>query len=145
MHDAGRLVPRVPIAAWVVATVITAVSLVFLLVPQEAKAIGVTKCYFPNPGTGACVWGWLQSGASGFANWDGNGTEGGAMPANGGVNYSRRWRILDSNGNHLAGWWTNALGNPIYVSWSRRGWMNYQCNNMQSTQISVFCRSDNVG
>lgn len=118
-------------------------AFVMLVAPSDASAIGVTKCYYPNIGT--CVWGGLGSGASGFANWDGNGTEGGMMPANGGNNYSRRWRITDGSGGTVAGWWTNAIGNPIAVTWSRRGWMNYQCNNMEGYTISIYCRSDNVG
>jgi hypothetical protein len=125
---------------------VAAGALALAAMPQSADAIGVTKCYFPNPGTGACVWGNLSSGASGIANWDGNGTEGGAMPSNAGVNYSRRWRVRDDAGGTLAGWWTNVGGNAqISVSWSRRAWMNFQCNNMEASSISVFCRSDNVG
>jgi hypothetical protein len=116
-----------------------ALALVFA---SRADAVGVTKCYFPQAGT--CSWGWLQSGASGFAFWNHSFSEGGAMPANGGANTSRRWRIIDDNGNHRAGWWTNALGNPIAVTWSQRDWVNYQCNNMEPTQISVYCRSDNL-
>lgn len=125
---------------------IAAGALALAVMPQNADAIGVTKCYFPNPVSGACAWGSLGSGASGEANWDGNGTEGGAMPSNAGVNYSRRRRIRDGSGNHLAGWWTNVGGNAqISVAWSRRAWMNFQCNNMEASSISVFCRSDNVG
>lgn len=139
-HVIRRMVPSkalIAVAAAAACTVVVATA------AQDASAIGVTKCYFPS----SCSWANLGSGDVKRADWDANGTEGGAMPSNGNVPHSRRWRIVQPyTTTPVAGWWTTAGGNAqISVAWPRQAWISYQCNNMEQFSISVFCRSDNVG
>lgn len=128
---AGRIpwVGRLALAA-------LAVAAVSAVIAQGASAT-ITCYYGVAPPASNCGHKGLASGGLATGEIDRETTTGESM-YNATSGTSKRVRIINASGGHVAGWWSSSV-QYFLVTWGAQGWKRGQCNNMEQFAVSVNC------
>lgn len=120
---------------WILCGALIFAALAGAIAAGSASAATAWACYWTNGDCGSYKG--LASGGAPIGEINRNETTGGLMN-NQSSGTSKRIRVIDGANNTVAGWWSSSA-QSFSVTWSSRGWVRQQCNNMEAYAISVVC------
>lgn len=108
-----------------------------LLISAQSATATITCYYGVTPPGSNCGYKGLASGGAPTGSIDRSTTTGDSM-YNASSGTSKRIRITDGSGGHVAGWWSSST-QYFLVPWGATSWIHGQCNNMAAYAVSVNC------
>ncbi len=125
-------------ASWARRAVVTGLIALAGSAAAATSASATITCYYGvNPPGSNCGYKGLASGGVGTGQIDRETTTGEAM-YNASTGTSKRIRIINGSGGHVAGWWSSST-QFFLIPWGAQAWVRGQCNNMEAYAVSVNC------